>query len=73
MQMLGQGSLNVIHVHGRPVRRPEDITDDPQLQALFALEMLERGRYLSRRGLSALSCHWRTRMWIASFKRWTTL
>ena len=54
MQMLGQGSLNVIHVHGRPVRRPEDITNDPQLQALFHLEMLERGIYLARRGLSAL-------------------
>ena len=54
MQMLGQGSLNVIHVHGRPVRRPADITNDPQVQALFHLEMLERGIYLARRGLSAL-------------------
>ncbi len=55
MQMLGQGSLNVIHVHGRPVRRPADVANDPKLQALFHLEMLERGIYLARRGLSALS------------------
>jgi glutamate-1-semialdehyde 2,1-aminomutase len=55
MQMLGQGSLNVIHVHGRPVRRPADIANDPEIQALFHLEMLERGIYLARRGLSALS------------------
>jgi glutamate-1-semialdehyde 2,1-aminomutase len=54
MQMLGQGSLNVVHVHGRPVRRPKDIANDPKLQALFHLEMLERGIYLARRGLSAL-------------------
>ena len=43
MQMLGQGSLNVVHVHGRPVRRPADVANDPLLQALFHLEMLERG------------------------------
>ena len=54
MQMLGQGSLNVIHVHGRPVRRPSDVANDPKLQALFHVEMLERGIYLARRGLSAL-------------------
>ncbi len=54
MQMLGQGSLNVIHVHGRPVRRPTDVVNDPKRQALFHLEMLERGYVLSRRGLSAL-------------------
>ena len=54
MQMLGQGSLNVIHMHGRPVRRPPDVVNDPKRQALFHLEMLERGFYLSRRGLSAL-------------------
>ncbi len=54
MQMLGQGSLNVIHVHGRPVRRPSDAVNDPNRQALFHLEMIERGIYLSRRGLSAL-------------------
>ena len=54
MQMLGQGSLNVVHVHGRPVRRPADVANDPKLQALFHLEMLERGIYLARRGLSAL-------------------
>jgi glutamate-1-semialdehyde 2,1-aminomutase len=54
MQMLGQGSLNVVHVHGRPVRRPADVANDPMLQALFHLEMLERGIYLARRGLSAL-------------------
>jgi glutamate-1-semialdehyde 2,1-aminomutase len=55
MQMLGQGSLNVIHFHGRPVRRPGDVANDPAVQALFHLEMLNRGIYLARRGLSALS------------------
>jgi glutamate-1-semialdehyde 2,1-aminomutase len=54
MQMLGQGSLNVMHMHGRPVRRPADMANDPKRQALFHLEMLERGYFLSRRGLSAL-------------------
>ena len=54
MQMLGQGSLNVIHTHGRPVRRPPDVANNPKRQALFHLEMLERGYFLSRRGLSAL-------------------
>jgi glutamate-1-semialdehyde 2,1-aminomutase len=54
MQMLGQGSLNVIHVHGRRVRRPTDVANDPDIQALFHLEMLERGIYVARRGLSAL-------------------
>ena len=54
MQMLGQGSLNVVHVHGCPVRRPADVANDPKLQALFHLEMLDRGIYLARRGLSAL-------------------
>jgi glutamate-1-semialdehyde 2,1-aminomutase len=54
MQMLGQGSLNVIHMHGRPVRRPTDVANNPKRQALFHLEMLERGYFLSRRGLSAL-------------------
>ena len=54
MQMLGQGSLNVIHMHGRPVRRPADVANNPKRQALFHLEMLERGYFLSRRGLSAL-------------------
>jgi glutamate-1-semialdehyde 2,1-aminomutase len=54
MQMLGQGSLNVIHMHGQVVRRPADMANDPRRQALFHLEMLERGYFLSRRGLSAL-------------------
>ena len=54
MQMLGQGSLNVLHMHGRPVRRPSDMANDPRRQALFHLEMLQRGFYLSRRGLTSL-------------------
>ncbi|MFM9848110.1 MAG: aspartate aminotransferase family protein [Hyphomicrobiaceae bacterium] len=54
MQMLGQGSLNVIHMHRRALRRPTDVVSDPKRQALFHLEMLERGFFLSRRGLSAL-------------------
>jgi glutamate-1-semialdehyde 2,1-aminomutase len=54
MQMLGIGSINCIHCHGRPVRRPADVVQDPRLQALFHLEMLERGVYLARRGFSAL-------------------
>lgn len=54
MQMLGQGSINCIHFHGNPVRRPADVANDPSLQALFHLGMLERGIYLARRGFSAL-------------------
>ena len=54
MQVLGQGSLNVSHVHGRRVRRPTDVANAPHIQALFHLEMLERGIYVARRGLSAL-------------------
>jgi glutamate-1-semialdehyde 2,1-aminomutase len=54
MQMLGQGSLNVIHMQSRPLRRPTDVANDPKRQALFHLEMLERGFFLSRRGLSSL-------------------
>lgn len=54
MQMLGQGSINCIHVHGHKVERPADVANDPRLQALLHLEMLERGIYLARRGFSAL-------------------
>jgi glutamate-1-semialdehyde 2,1-aminomutase len=51
MQVLGEGSINNVHFHGRPVRRPGDIPPRPEAQALFHLEMLERGIYLARRGL----------------------
>ena len=54
MQLPGHGSLNVVPVHERPVRQPADVANDPKLQALFHLEMLDRGIYLARRGLSAL-------------------
>src|SRR6185503_16844583 len=30
MQMLGQGSLNVIHMQSRPLRRPTDVANDPK-------------------------------------------
>jgi glutamate-1-semialdehyde 2,1-aminomutase len=54
MQMLGQGSINCIHVHGQMVRRWADAVNDPQLQALLHLHLLEHGIYLARRGFSAL-------------------
>ena len=62
-QATGVGSLIGLHFTGEEIRRPSDASPknaaskDAQLamQALFHLEMLERGYYLARRGYLALS------------------
>ncbi len=54
LQVMGEGSINCIHFHDRPVRRPADVPARPELQALFQLEMIERGIYLARRGFITL-------------------
>ncbi|WP_035487148.1 aspartate aminotransferase family protein [Geminicoccus roseus] len=53
-QVTGEGSINCIHFHDRPVRRPADAPARPELQALFQLEMILRGIYLARRGFITL-------------------
>mgnify|MGYP006271913087 FL=1 len=54
-QVLGRGSINAVHFHDRPMARPGDAVSDPELQTLFHLELLERGIYLARRGMTTLS------------------
>ena len=54
MQVLGEGSIACVHFHKNKVRSPADIAHNPQAQALFHLEMLERGIYLARRGFITL-------------------
>jgi glutamate-1-semialdehyde 2,1-aminomutase len=55
MQVSGLGSINCVHFHDRPMRRPADAAGDPRKNALFHLGMLERGIYMARRGLIATS------------------
>jgi glutamate-1-semialdehyde 2,1-aminomutase len=52
----GLGSLMSPHFARGPVRRPADsAAADPRLRELLFLDMLERGFYLARRGMVALS------------------
>ena len=52
----GLGSLMAPHFVRGPVRRPADVANaDPRLRELLFLDMLERGFYLARRGMVALS------------------
>ena len=60
MRWTGTGSLMTAHLHPRlsrgAVRSPADLAGaDPGLRELFHLDMLERGFYLARRGMVALS------------------
>ena len=56
MQWTGLGSLLTAHIHQGPISRPADIGGaDPDLRELFHLDMLDRGFYLPRRGMIALS------------------
>jgi glutamate-1-semialdehyde 2,1-aminomutase len=56
VQWTGLGSLMAPHFVRGPVRRPADAADaDPRLRELLFLDMLERGFYLARRGMVALS------------------
>ncbi len=56
MAVTGLGSLMTIHFLHETPRRPTDLkAQDPRLKRLFHLAMLERGIYLSPRGMLALS------------------
>ena len=56
VQWSGLGSLMTPHFVRGPVRRPADgAASDPRLRELLFLDMLERGFYLARRGMVALS------------------
>ena len=61
LQWTGLGSLLTGHFHQGPIRCPADLVGpglvgaDPDLRELFHLDMLERGFYLARRGMIALS------------------
>ncbi len=56
LQWTGLGSLLTAHFHQGPIRGPADIAGvDPGLRELFHLDMLDRGFYLARRGMIALS------------------
>lgn len=55
-QATGLGSLMAVHFTDRSIEHPEDVADvNPQLRALFHLEMLARGIYFSRRSYLCLS------------------
>jgi glutamate-1-semialdehyde 2,1-aminomutase len=54
-QVTGVGSLLNVHFQRGPIRAPRDIDPAPQQRALFHLEMMQRGFYLSRRGYMTLS------------------
>jgi glutamate-1-semialdehyde 2,1-aminomutase len=55
MQWTGLGSLMTVHFQRGPIRSADDLVPRPQLRELFHLAMLDRGIYLSRRGMIALS------------------
>jgi glutamate-1-semialdehyde 2,1-aminomutase len=56
MTVSGLGSLITIHFLSETPTRPADLkAQDPRLKRLFHLTMLERGIYLSPRGMLALS------------------
>ena len=56
VQWTGLGSLMAPHFVRGPVRRPADAAGaDPRLRELLFLDMLERGFYLAKRGMAALS------------------
>jgi glutamate-1-semialdehyde 2,1-aminomutase len=56
MQFTGRGSMMTAHFTTRTVGNPADAASgDPKLKELFFFDMLERGIYLARRGMFALS------------------
>lgn len=55
MQWTGAGSLLTLHFQTDPIRAARDIHPEPALRELFHLDMLERGFYLARRGMIAMS------------------
>ncbi|HEX8092911.1 aspartate aminotransferase family protein [Jatrophihabitans sp.] len=55
MRWTGMGSLLTAHFQTGPIRAARDIRPEAELRELFHLDMLERGCYLARRGMVALS------------------
>lgn len=55
VQWTGLGSLLTIHFQRGAIREPADLIPCPLVKELFHLDMLERGFYLARRGMAALS------------------
>ena len=56
MQWTGLGSMMNVHFRAQPIRTPADAARGNQdLRELFFFDMLERGVYLARRGMAALS------------------
>jgi len=55
LRWTGMGSLLTVHFQTQPIRAARDIQPAPELRELFHLDMLERGFYLARRGMIALS------------------
>lgn len=55
MRWTGMGSLLTAHFQTEPIRAASDIRPEPELRELFHLDLLERGCYLARRGMVALS------------------
>jgi glutamate-1-semialdehyde 2,1-aminomutase len=51
----GLGSLLTAHFQSRPIRAARDIQRQAELRELFHLDLLDRGCYLARRGMVALS------------------
>ena len=55
-QMTGLGSIMTLHFTSDAITKPQDTAAlDPRLKKLFHLNMLERGQYLSPRGMVTLS------------------
>ncbi|MEO8094101.1 MAG: aminotransferase class III-fold pyridoxal phosphate-dependent enzyme [Pseudolysinimonas sp.] len=55
LRWTGLGSLMTAHFQLEPISAPGDARPQPELSDLFHLSMLERGYYLARRGMLALS------------------
>ena len=56
LQFSGLGSLMNLHASARPLRRPADLAgSDPRAKDLLFFALLERGVFIARRGLVALS------------------
>ncbi len=56
LQFSGLGSLMNLHATNRPLRRPADLAgSDPRVKDLLFFALLERGVFIARRGLVALS------------------
>jgi glutamate-1-semialdehyde 2,1-aminomutase len=56
MQWVGLGSLMCVHFRAGAIERPMPVSErEADLRELFFFEMLERGFYLARRGMIAMS------------------